>query len=117
QYGNKPQYGFVPSDLDSLTPPPAGAAAFVIGPDPNTTNKLDSARVRVTWGANPTITLIETQIAATWDSAPCLNDTAAQDNRDCVPQPAHAAPADYLDNLSFHLMYRLAYRNFGGNPA
>jgi hypothetical protein len=117
RYGNKPQFGFLPSDLDSLTPPPAGAAAFVIGPDPNTTNKLDSARVQVTWGTNPTITLTETQIPASWDSAPCLNNTAAQDNRDCVPQPAPATPADYLDNLDFRFMYRLAYRNFGGNPA
>jgi len=117
RYGNKPQDGMIPSDLDSLTPPPAGAAAFVIAPDPATTNKIDSARVKVTWGANPTITLIETQIPASWDSAPCVNDTAAQDHRDCVPQPAPATPADYLDNLDFRFMYRFAYRNFGGNPA
>ena len=115
RYGNKPQDGMIPSDLDSLTPPPAGAAAFVIAPDPATTNKIDSARVKVTWGANPTITLIETQIAASWDSAPCVNDTAAQDHRDCVPQPAPATPADYLDNLDFRFMYRFAYRNFGNN--
>ena len=116
RYGNKPQNGMLPSDLDSLTPPPAGEAAFVIAPDPATTNKLDSTRVKVTWGANPTITLTETQIPVTWDSAPCVNNTAANDNRDCVPQPAPAAPGDYLDNLDFRLMYRLAYRNFGGNP-
>jgi hypothetical protein len=117
RYGNKPQDGMIPSDLDSLTPPPAGAAAFVIAPDPATTNKIDSARVKVTWGANPTITLIETQIPASWDSAPCVNNTAAQDHRDCVPQPAPATPADYLDNLDFRFMYRFAYRNFGGTPA
>ena len=117
RYGNKPQDGMIPSDLDSLTPPPAGAAAFVIAPDPATTNKIDSARVKVTWGANPTITLTETQIPESWDSAPCVNNTAAQDNRDCVPQPAPATPADYLDNLDFRFMYRFAYRNFGGNPA
>jgi len=117
RYGNKPQDGMIPSDLDSLTPPPAGAAAFVIAPDPSTTNKIDSARVKVTWGANPTITLIETQIPASWDSAPCINDTAAQNHRDCVPQPAPATPADYLDNVDFRFMYRFAYRNFGGNPA
>src|SRR4029450_11395283 len=55
KYGNKPQDGALPSDWDSLPPPPAGEAAFVIAPDPATTNKLDSARVKVTWGANPTI--------------------------------------------------------------
>jgi hypothetical protein len=117
KYGGKPQDGMIPADLDSLTPPPAGAAGFVIAPDPVTTNKIDSARVKVTWGANPTITLVETQIAALWDSAPCVNDTAAQDHRDCVPQPSPATPSDYLDNLDFRFMYRLAYRNFGGNPA
>ena len=116
KYGNKPQDGALPSDLDSLTPPPAGEAAFVIAPDPATTNKLDSARVKVTWGANPTITLTETQIPVTWDSAPCVNDTDANNHRDCVPQPAPAGPADYLDNLDFRMMYRLAYRNFGGSP-
>jgi hypothetical protein len=115
RYGNKPQNGMLPSDLDSLTPPPEGAAAFVIAPDPATTNKLDSTRVKVTWGANPTIALTQTQIPVTWDSAPCVNNTDAQDHRDCVPQPAPATPADYLDNLDFRLMYRLAYRNFGGN--
>jgi hypothetical protein len=116
RYGNKPQFGFLPSDLDSLTPPPAGAAAFVIGPDPNTTGRLDSARVKVTWGNNPTITLTETQIAATWGVPPCVSDTDVGDHRDCVPQPAPATPTDYLDNLDFRFMYRLAYRNFGGNP-
>jgi hypothetical protein len=115
KYGNKPQFGFLPSDLDSLTPPPAGAAAFLIGPDPNTTNKLDSTRVKVTWGNNPTITLTETQIAASWDSAPCVNDNLG--SRVCVPQPLPATSADYLDNLDFRFMYRLAYRNFGGSPA
>ena len=65
---------------------------------------------------SPTITLTETQIPESWDRAPCVNDTDAQDHRDCVPQPAPATPADYLDNLDFRLMYRLAYRNFGGNP-
>src|ERR1051325_5023918 len=39
------QYGFLPADLDSLTPPPAGEASFVLGPDPAFTNRTDSARV------------------------------------------------------------------------
>jgi hypothetical protein len=116
KYGGKPQFGFLPSDLDSLTPPPAGEAAFVIGPDPTTTNKLDSTRVKVTWGAIPTITLTSTQILASWGIPPCVNDTDAGDHRDCVPEPPPATPGDYVDNLDFRLMYRLAYRNFGGSP-
>ena len=113
KYGNKPQFGFLPSDLDSLTPPPAGEAAFFIGPHPTTVNRLTSTRVAVTWGGLPKIKLTEDIIQASWDSAPCLSNT---NGRDCVPQPAPAAPTDYLDSLDFRLMYRLAYRNFGGNP-
>ena len=116
RYSNKPQFGFLPSDLDSLTPPPPGEAAFVIGPHPTSVNRLASARVAVTWGGAPRIKLTESLIAETWGLPPCVNDTDAGDHRDCVPQPAPATPGDYLDNLDFRLMYRLAYRNFGGNP-
>src|SRR5215831_6283339 len=59
QYSNKPQFGFLPADLDSLTPPPAGEAEFFIGPNPATKNRLTSTRVAVTWGAAPKITLTE----------------------------------------------------------
>jgi Carboxypeptidase regulatory-like domain len=116
RYANKPQFGFLPSDLDSLTPPPAGEAAFVIGPHPTSVNRLTSARVAVTWGGAPRIRLTESLIAETWGLPPCVNDSDAGDHRDCVPQPAPATPTDYLDNLDFRLMYRLAYRNFGGTP-
>src|SRR5437763_8912764 len=116
RYSNKPQFGFLPSDLDSLTPPPAGEAAFVIGPHPTSTNRLASARVAVTWGGAPRIRLTESLIAQTWGIPPCVKDTDAGDHRDCVPQPAPATPGDYLDNLDFRLMYRLAFRNFCGNP-
>jgi Carboxypeptidase regulatory-like domain len=116
KYSGKAQYGFLPSDLDSLTPPPAGEAAFVIGPDPASKTRLDSTRVAVTWGTTPTITLSETKISATWDVAPCVGNSSGKKDFNCVPEPAPAVAADYLDNLSFHLMYRLPYRNFGGNP-
>jgi hypothetical protein len=116
RYANKPQFGFLPSDLDSLTPPPAGEAAFVIGPHPTSVNRLASARVAVTWGGAPRINLTESLIQETWGIPPCVNDTDAGDHRDCVPEPSPATPGDYVDNLDFRLMYRLAYRNFGGNP-
>jgi len=116
KYGNKPQDGMLPSDLDSLTPPPAGEAAFVIAPHPTTVNRLTSARVAVTWGGAPRIRLTEDIIKETWGVPPCVSDTDAGDHRDCVPEPAPATPTDYVDNLDFRLMYRLAYRNFGGSP-
>jgi hypothetical protein len=115
-YGNKPPDGMIPSDLDSLTPPPAGEAAFVIGPHPTTVNRLTSARVAVTWGGAPRIRLTEDIIKETWGVPPCVSDTDAGGHIDCVPEPAPAIPTDYLDNLEVKLMYRLAYRNFGGSP-
>ena len=113
QYGGYPQYGFLAADLDSALPPPQGEAEFVIGPDPASTTLLDSTRVAVTWGATATITFTETQINASWGLAPCVNNSSG---RDCVPQPSPASPSAYLDSLEQHMMYRLAYRNFGGSP-
>jgi hypothetical protein len=115
--GSAFQYGFVPADLDSTTPPPAGEPSFVLGPNGQFTNRTDSTRVAVTWGVTPTITLTEATITTVGIASPaCVNNTSAQDFRDCVPQPSPAVGADYLDNISFHYMYRLAYRNFGGSP-
>ncbi len=115
--GSAIQSGFLPSDLDSGTPPPVGEAAFILGPNAQFTNRTDSARVAVTWGVTPTITLTEAVITTTGiGNAPCVSNTAGQQNRDCVPQPSPAVATDDLDNLSFHYMYRLAYRNFGGSP-
>jgi hypothetical protein len=115
--GTQFQYGFLPADLDSHIPPPVGEASFVIGPNGQFTNRTDTTRVAVTWGVTPTITLTENTITTVGiGTAPCVNNTAAQDNRDCVPQPSPAVGADYLDNIEGHFMYRLAYRNFGGSP-
>jgi hypothetical protein len=111
------QYGFLPADLDSVTPPPAGEAAFILGPNGQLTNQTDSTRVAVTWGVTPTITITSATITTVGIvSPPCVNNTAAQNNRDCVPQPSPAVGADDLDDIEFHFMYRLAYRNFGGSP-
>ncbi|MFL6590979.1 MAG: hypothetical protein ACJ8M4_12495 [Chthoniobacterales bacterium] len=112
------QYGFLPADLDSLTPPPAGEAEFILGPNAQFTNRTDSTRVKVTWGTTPSIALTSAVISTTGISTPpCVNNTTAQQNRDCVPQPAPAVGADYLDNLNGHFMYRLAYRNNGTQAA
>jgi hypothetical protein len=110
------EYGFLPADLDSLTPPPAGEAEFVIGPNFALTNLTDSYRVTVAWDPAPTITTTRTTITGGVGNAPCLSG-ATDDGRDCVPEPAPAAPTDYLDNLGNHYMYRLAYRNNGTQAA
>ena len=106
------EYGFLPADLDSLTPPPAGEAEFLLGPNFGLTNLTDSFRVLVTWDPAPTINTIPGSIQAGIDNAPCVNGQASP-ARDCVPQPPPAVGLDYLDNISGHFMYRLAYRNNG----
>jgi hypothetical protein len=108
------EYGFLPADLDSLTPPPAGEAEFLLGPNFGLTNLTDSFRVLVTWDPAPTINAIPGSIQAGIGSAPCVNNA---NGRDCVPQPSPAAGTDYLDSIAGHYMYRLAYRNQGSQVA
>ena len=111
------EYGFLPADLDSLTPPAAGEAEFVIGPNFGLTELTDSFRVATTWGAAPTLVVTAgTPINGGIGSAPCVNGQASP-ARDCVPQPSPAVGLDYLDNISGHYMYRLAYRNHGTQAA
>ena len=105
------RFGFLPADLDSLTPPPTGAAEFLIGPG-STTTTLAANRVAVTWGVTPTITVSSSTIPiSSAGTPPCVGG-----GRRCVPQPSPAASTDNLDGLSNRMMYRLAYRNFGGSP-
>jgi hypothetical protein len=109
------EFGFLPGDLDSLTPPPAGEAAFLLGPNFFLTNLTDSFRVQVTWDPTPTMVVSSgPPITGGIGNAPCVNDS---NGRDCVPQPPPAVGVDYLDNLSFHYMHRLAYRNNGTQAA
>src|SRR5438477_2479253 len=110
------EFGFLPADLDSLTPPPAGEAEFVLGPNRALTNLTDSFRVLVTWDPAATIATIRSETTMGIGNAPCVSG-ANSPARDCVPEPPPALPTDYLDNLSAHYMYRLAYRNQGTQAA
>ena len=105
-------FGLIPADLDSLTPPPAGEAEFVLAPNRVLTNLTDSFRVAVTWDPVPVIAIVPGSLQTGIGNAPCLSGVNSP-ARDCVPQPPPATGPDYLDNLSGHYMYRLAYRNQG----
>jgi hypothetical protein len=105
------EFGFLPADLDSLTPPPTGEAQFLLGPNFGLTNLTDSFRVVVTWNPVASINVIPGSIQAGIGNAPCVGDANTQ--RACVPQPPPALTTDYLDSLDGHYMYRLAYRNQG----
>ena len=107
-----PRSGLLPADLDSLTPPPVGAPAFVLSPNEALTNITNSYRIKVTWDPAPTIAMTRSEILGGIASAPCVNT-----GRACVPQPPPATAADYIDNLTGRYMYRLAYRNQGTQAA
>jgi putative Ig domain-containing protein len=115
--GGSTQYGFLPADLDSQTPPPAGEAEFVMGPDPGLNTRIDSTRVAVTWDPTPSIAALSTTrvTIVSGGNAPCATGDPTNFPSSCVPQPG-VTNTSYLDNLSFHFMYRLPYRNFGGSP-
>src|SRR5437879_9858427 len=107
------EYGFLPADLDSITPPAAGEAEFVLGPNFTLTELTDSFRVAVTW--DPTPTMVVTAGPPSMEglgNPPCISGVN-NPARDCVPEPAPAIGTDYLDNIAGHYMYRLAYRNNG----
>src|SRR5207244_4471684 len=68
------ELGFLPADLDSLTPPAVGEAEFVLGPNFALLNRTDSFRVQVTWGAAPAMVVTPgTPISNGIGSAPCLS--------------------------------------------
>jgi hypothetical protein len=98
----------LPSDLDGSTAPPAGSPNYVL--DFNTTAgglNLWKFHVDFTTPANSTLdgpTVIATQ---PFNEA-CKNGGA------CIPQ---SGTSQKLDSLSDRLMYRLAYRNFGGHES
>src|SRR5437763_8780762 len=99
------QYGLLPADLDSLTPPPAGEAEFVLAPDVGFYDRTDPTRVQVTWNPVATIAALPGAfINFGVGNAPCVNGQQSP-ARDCVPQPPPAVGLDYLDNISGHLMY------------
>jgi len=111
------EYGFLPADLDSLTPPPVGEAEFILGPNFTLTELTDSFRVAVTWDTTPTLVVTPgPTIMGGIGNAPCVSGVN-NPARDCVPEPGPALPTDYLDSIAGHYMHRLAYRNNGTQAA
>src|SRR5205823_12523209 len=74
--------GLLVADLDSLTPPAAGEAEFVIGPSGGVTNETVFFRVATTWGAAPAVAVIPgTPIMNGIGNAPCLSGVRSEERR------------------------------------
>jgi hypothetical protein len=128
--------GALPADLDSLTPPPAGAPAIVVQHgSPDGDGSLGYVvhvwKVKTTWGSNPSLVVTgPTDVSvAPFNGELCtpfLGVAVALGSRPCVPQPIPMAPAGatpytpvdiWLDGIGDRLMYRVAYRNFGDHES
>jgi Divergent InlB B-repeat domain/PASTA domain len=98
---------YLPADLDGLNLPPAGAPnPFVEWPG---SGGYRIYRFHVDWAipGNSTFTLAGAPAAAGF-TVLCFN------NPNCVPQPGTSVR---LDALADRLMFRAAYRNFGGHES
>jgi len=103
------QGGLLPSDLEGMTPPPAGAPNYVMNFG---RNHLNLWKFKVDWGNPPASTLTgPTKIKTAPFTEACAT---APTPGTCIPQPKTKKK---LDSLADRLMYRLGYRNFGDHQA
>jgi hypothetical protein len=98
-------FGLLPSDLDGATTPPAGSPNYFVNFGANSLN-LWKFHADFTTPSNSTFTGPTNIPVAAFNPA-CSGGT-------CIPQPG---TTQQLDSLADRLMYRLAYRNFGGHES
>ncbi|MFL6256303.1 MAG: hypothetical protein ACJ74T_14960 [Pyrinomonadaceae bacterium] len=115
--------GMLPSDLDGLTPPPAGRPnTFVYFTttdfnDPANGLRLFDFHADYATPANSTFTeRAESTYAVPLAVAPfsIVTPQGGVEGRSAVPQPPPATSATGLDAITDRLMFRLQYRNRGG---
>jgi hypothetical protein len=96
--------GILASSLDGATAPPSGEPNLVVGLG-TTSTTLAYWKFHVDWTttSNSTFTGPSTMTVASYSTA-CGGGT-------CIPQ---GGDTQQLDSLADRVMYRLAYRNFGG---
>src|SRR5438477_1453838 len=98
--------GLLPSDIDGSTPPPPGAPNVLLNFG---SNSLREWKFHVDWATPASSTFTgPTNIPVAAFSAACGGGGA------CIPQ---SQSRQKLDSLADRLMYRLAYRNFGGQES
>jgi len=100
----------LPADPDGSNAPPAGAPAPMVAYDTTPQEQLEIWNATVDWSV-PYLTIAHEgnlATAAFTELCPGIHLQA------CIPQPGTAV---LLEALSDRLMYRLAYRNFGGEQA
>ena len=106
---NSSDMGFLPSDVDGSTPPPAGAPNhYVELGNSNTTIKEYDFHVDFKVPKNSTFTGPHTI------TVPAYTQLCGGGNGACIPEPKGGG---LLDALGDRMMFRNAYRNFGDHEA
>jgi hypothetical protein len=103
-------YGMLPSDIDGLTPPPAGAPNHMMELDAVSFTKLDQFDFHVDF-VTPSNSTFTGPIAVT---IPTWTQICVTQGRACIPEPS---PGEPLDGRADKLVFRLAYRNYGDHEA
>lgn len=107
--------GMLPSDLDGLTPPPAGAAnIFAALAASEFGDPVDGVRLFEFHAnfAQPSASTFVERVDSPLAVVPF--NPLSPPGRDDIEQPPPATTSASLDSVPDRLMHRLAYRNFGG---
>jgi len=106
----------LPADVDGSTPPPAGSPEYFMNFDGND-QSLDLWQFHVDWNtpSNSTYTgPVNIPVAAFTEACGETIVEFNYTNGNCIPQ---ANTSVTLDSYGDRIMYRLAYRNFGGHQS
>ena len=105
--------GMLPSDVDGLTPPPAGTPNLFMEfradeyGDPNDAIRVYEFHADFATPSNSTLTVLPDLVVAPFDAR-------SPGGRNIVEEPPPAASADYLDAIADRMMFRIAYRTLAG---
>jgi len=111
--------GLLPSDLDGMTPPPAGSPNYFVGSEDNNGPYGAPSDALTLWKfhydpvtpANSTFILANTLPTNPFNSVLAL----CGGSRNCIPQPNTTNRIDFLNRQ--RPLFRLAYRNFGDHES
>ena len=95
--------GFLPSDLEGVTPPSPGSAGYFLNFESLGSLRLYKLLPNFATPSNSKLTLATPDITVASFNEACGGGV-------CIPQPLTSRQ---LDSLGDRLMYRLVYRNFG----
>lgn len=106
-----------PADVEGSVPPPVGSPEYFVSTQnpvldgvTNTSTTLNLWQFHVDWTNPANTTFIQSSVPVTAYIPGCYS-TSSPGNTECVPQPS---TTQHIDSVGDRMMFRFAYRNFGG---